>query len=344
MVGGRILGATEVEIFGAAPLFDAGPGDITLIDKPERAARLSQVTASAMVVPLDVSETLLSVPAIAVADVHRAFAAIVNHFRPGRTERRLGVSADAHVSATARLLGQVEVHPGAAIGDDVEIGDGSTIHSGACVMSGCKLGRNVTIFPNAVLYENTVVGDRSIIHANATLGCHGFGYKLVDGQHRSSAQLGHVRVGCDVEIGAGSTIDRGTYGATVIGDGTKIDNLVMVAHNCRIGRHNMLCSQVGIAGSTATGDYVVLAGQVGIRDHVNIGQGAVIGAQAGVANDVPAGARMLGSPAIPEREQKLQFAAVARLPEMRKQLKSLEHLVAQLLKEDGGELRGNAAA
>ena len=177
-------------------------------------------------------------------------------------------------------------------------------------MAGCRIGRGATIFPNAVLYENTVVGPRCVIHAGAVLGAYGFGYETVDGRHTLSAQLGNVVLGADVEIGAGTTIDRGTYGPTVIGEGTKIDDQVMIAHNCRIGRHNMLCSQVGIAGSTSTGDYVVMAGQVGVRDHVHIGERAVLGAMAGVINDVPDGARMIGIPATPEREQKLKQAAL----------------------------------
>ena len=146
-----------------------------------------------------------------------------------------------------------------------------------------------------------------------------------------SAQLGNVVLGADVEIGAGTTIDRGTYGPTIIGEGTKIDDLVMVAHNCRIGRHNMLCSQVGIAGSTTTGDYVVMAGQVGVRDHVHIGTGAVLGAKAGVTNDVPAGHRMIGIPATPEREQKIKQAALSKLPELRRQVKKLQNAVDKLL-------------
>jgi UDP-3-O-[3-hydroxymyristoyl] glucosamine N-acyltransferase len=162
------------------------------------------------------------------------------------------------------------------------------------------------------------------------LGAHGFGYKLVEGRHVLSSQLGFVELGPDVEVGAGSTIDRGTYGATVIGEGTKIDNLVMIAHNCRIGRHNLICSQVGVAGSTTTGDYVVMAGQVGVRDHVHIGTGAVLGAKAGVSGDVRDGVRMLGTPAVPEREQKLLFAAISKLPEMRKQLRELTRQVDAL--------------
>ena len=188
----------------------------------------------------------------------------------------------------------------------------------------------MTIYPNAVLYENTIVGDRSVIHAGAVIGAFGFGYKMVGGQYQLSAQLGYVEIGCDVEIGACSTVDRGTYSATIIGDGTKIDNQVMIAHNCHIGRHNMICSQVGIAGSTTTGDYVVMAGQVGVRDHVHIGERAVLGAQSGVANDVPEGAHMLGAPAVPLRQQKVQFAHLSRLPEMRQQIKELQRLVEAL--------------
>ena len=224
----------------------------------------------------------------------------------------------------------MDVYPLATIGDDVEIGAGTTIHSGVHIMAGSRIGEDVTIFPNAVLYENTVVGPRCLIHAGAVLGAYGFGYELVDGRHQLSAQLGNVEFGADVEIGAGTTIDRGTYGPTVIGEGTKIDDLVMVAHNCRIGRHNMLCSQVGIAGSTTTGDYVVMAGQVGVRDHVHIGDRAVLGAMAGVTNDVPEGSRMIGIPATPEREQKIKQAMMSRLPEMRQQLKRLQAAVDKL--------------
>lgn len=194
-------------------------------------------------------------------------------------------------------------------------------------MSGCQLGEQVVLFPNVVLYENTVIGARSILHANAVIGAYGFGYHQVNGRHQLSAQLGNVVIGEDVEIGACSTIDRGTYGATRIGDGTKIDNQVQIAHNCRIGRRNLICSQVGIAGSTTTGDDVVMAGQVGVRDHVHIGAGAMLGAKAGVMNDVPDGAAYLGIPATPERQQMLIQAALHKLPELKKQLKALQRLV-----------------
>jgi UDP-3-O-[3-hydroxymyristoyl] glucosamine N-acyltransferase len=341
MVGGTLIGPGDTEIEAAATLSMARARQITLVDSIEKSHRLQQTAASAAVVPRGLVPDKM--PAIQVADVHAAFAKIVCHFRPVRPQPRIGVSPHAVVSTSARLAHDVDVHPGATIGEDVTIGAGTVIHAGARIMAGCRIGEQVAIFPNAVLYENTMVGPRSVIHAGAVIGAYGFGYTAVDGKHQLSAQLGYVEIGADVEVGAATTIDRGTYGPTVIGEGTKIDNQVMIAHNCRIGRHNMLCSQVGIAGSTTTGDYVVMAGQAGIRDHVHIGDRAIIGAKAGVPNDVPADTMVFGIPARPEREQKLIFAAIARLPEFRHQLKAVQAAVARLEARLGHDGRGAAA-
>ncbi|MBN1589753.1 MAG: UDP-3-O-(3-hydroxymyristoyl)glucosamine N-acyltransferase [Pirellulales bacterium] len=331
LVGGRLVGDGDLVIRGAAPLAGAVPGQITLLDGPaDRNYSLTNCRASAVLASRD-NPPQEDMSSILVDDVHEAFSAILKHFTPPRKHRRNGVSPLAVISPSAKLDEDVDVHPYATIGDDVFIGAGSTIHSGARVMAGSKIGRDTTIFPNVVLYEDTIVGARCIIHAGAVLGAYGFGYTQVDGRHVLSAQLGNVILGADVEVGAGTTIDRGTYGPTSIGEGTKIDDQVMVGHNCQIGRHNMLCSQVGIAGSTTTGDYVVMAGQVGVRDHVHIGTGAVLGAMAGIINDVDDGKRMIGVPATPEREQKIKQAAFSKLPEMRRQLKKLQRVVDQYL-------------
>lgn len=329
LVRGVRQGDGATVIHGAAVLSDVAAGQITLVDQPERIKQLAQTQAAAVVVPTGVACEL---PSIAVADVHAAFAKIVCRFRPPRERTAVGISPSACVSPSAHLGEGVNVHPGATIGDDCRIGPGTTILPGTHLLAGCTIGRDAVIGPGAVLYENTVVGDRSIIHAGAVLGSHGFGYSQSAGRHVLTPQLGNVVVGADVEIGAGTTIDRGTYGATSIGDGTKIDNLVQIAHNCRIGRHNLICSQVGIAGSTSTGDYVVMGGQAGVRDHVHIGTGAMLSAMAGISNDVPDGAVMMGIPATPEREQKLKQAALAKLPEMRKEFKKLRQTVAALEK------------
>ena len=333
VVGGALWGDADLELTGAATLGLARVGEITLADCPDRDRELAASPAAAVIASPDVE--CGGKPAIVVKDVHAAFAAVVRRFHPPRAVQQIGVSPLASVSSSAKLAQGVNVHRGATIGDDAEIGPGTTVHSGVHIMAGCVIGRAVTLFPNVVLYEDTRIGDRCIIHAGAVIGAYGFGYRQVDGRHQLSAQLGHVEIGCDVEIGAATTIDRGTYGATVIGEGTKIDNLVMIAHNCRLGRHNLICSQVGIAGSTTTGDYVVMAGQVGVRDHVHIGDRAVLCSQAGVPNDVGPGEEVLGSPAAPLRQAKLQMAAISKLPEMRRQFRAMQRQFEELREELG---------
>jgi UDP-3-O-[3-hydroxymyristoyl] glucosamine N-acyltransferase len=244
------------------------------------------------------------------------------------------VDPRAFVHPTAQIGEAASIHPFAVVGEGSVLGARCTIHSGAVVGKHCKLGDDVTLYPNAVLYDDCIVGDRVIIHASAVIGADGFGYRQNGGRHVKVPQLGRVEIAADVEIGACTTIDRGTFEATRIGEGTKIDNLVQVAHNCQIGKHNLFISQMGIAGSSSTDDYVVIAGQVGVTDHVHIGAGAIIGAKAGVTKDVPAGQRTLGAPATPEREQKRILMSLEKLPEMRKELRRiLRHLGLQEEKE-----------
>lgn len=334
LIGGRLEGDGGTSISGAAIIRDAQSGDITLADNIKHAPQLAASGASAAIVGLSFQPKGL--PYIAVSDVHHAFAKVVTHLRRARSALRAGIAATAEIHPTAI------VSPQAAIGENVKIGPraiiddysivaaNTIVHGAVHVMTGCQIGESCELFPNVVLYENTVLHNRVTIHAGSVLGAYGFGYEQVDGAHRRSAQLGYVEIEEDVEIGACTTIDRGTYGATRIGTGTKIDNHVMIAHNCKIGRHNLICAHVGIAGSSSTGDYVVLAGQVGVRDHVHIGDRAVICAQAGVMNDVSPGSTLVGSPAIPEREQMIVFAASYKLPEMRKQFKALQRVVEKL--------------
>jgi UDP-3-O-[3-hydroxymyristoyl] glucosamine N-acyltransferase len=337
-VGGTLVGGTATTpITDAVTLETAGPDHITLVDHADKLHLLPKSKAGAAIVPQGSGP--LDRPTIEVADVHAAFAAVITLVRPPRSRVRTGVSQQAAVDPSARIASDVDIHPFATIGPDCEIGTGATIHSGARLAAGCRIGAGTEIFPNAVLYENTRVGDRCIIHANAVLGAYGFGYKVAGGAYAISAQLGNVEIGDDVEIGASTTIDRGTYGSTVIGSGTKLDNLVMIAHNVRLGRHNMICSQVGVAGSTTTGDWVVMAGQVGVRDHVHIGDRAILGARSGVSNDVEAGKTVLGEPAIELRDRKLQLATMSKLPEMRKDLKQV---IARVEALEGGRA-GRAA-
>ncbi|WP_425614771.1 UDP-3-O-(3-hydroxymyristoyl)glucosamine N-acyltransferase [Anatilimnocola sp. NA78] len=341
LVQGTLHGDEEMLITGAATLVAARPGEITLADNPKLAKQLAASQAAAVIVPLDY--TPHDVPHISVPNVHAAFATVVQCFRPQRTRKSIGISPSASISASARLSAGVEIHPLAYIGEDVDIGEGTTIHSGVRILEGSRIGAGVTIYPNAVLYENTVVGDRCNIHAGAILGAHGFGYNSTSGQHVLSAQLGWVELGCDVDVGACTCIDRGTYGPTTIGDGTKLDNQVQIAHNCRIGAHNLICSQCGLAGSSSTGDYVVMAGQAGLRDHVSVGDHSTIGAKSGVMNDVAAGSHVLGIPATDERHQLSCIVAVHRLPGLRQQITHMQRQLEALQARLPGGAQADAA-
>ncbi len=326
-VGGQVQGNRFTNCRNAKPLYEAGPGDVTLVEDRQGLQQAESIGVAAVVTKNADPECAL--PQLVVAQPHDAFAFIVAYFHPPRTLRGCGVSPAAHLDPSAKLGRGVCVQAGAQIGADVVIGNDCVISAGAVIMDGCQIGNDVTIFPNVVLYANTILEDRVLVHSGSVLGAYGFGYQTVGGTHRRAAQLGYVHVESDVEIGACVTIDRGTYGATRIGQGTKIDNHVMIAHNCRIGRHNLVCSQVGIAGSSVTGDYCVLAGQVGLADHVHLGDRVTVGAQAGVMSSIDSGSTVLGSPAMPIREQMQIFALIRKLPMMHHSLRKLEKLFGQ---------------
>jgi UDP-3-O-[3-hydroxymyristoyl] glucosamine N-acyltransferase len=285
-------------------------------------------------------------PLIRVADPLMAFARIVQRLHGNDVPADAGIHPSASIHPSARLAADVVVEPFVVVGRNSVIGKGSHLRAGVVVGANCRLGDEVRLHPHVVLYDNTIVGNRVIIHANCVIGADGFGYRCRDGRHEKVPQLGHVEIGDDVEIGACSTIDRGTFGATRIGAGTKIDNLVQIAHNCRIGRHNLFVSQSGIAGSSSTGESVIVAGQAGIVDHVNIGAGAIIGAQAGVTKDVLESQAVLGSPATPMREQKRILMTLEQLPDMRRRLRSVEKMLGLVEAERSlsGDSDGHASS
>jgi UDP-3-O-[3-hydroxymyristoyl] glucosamine N-acyltransferase len=325
LVQGKVLGDADLVVSAARPLGDAVPGDITFVEDEKHATGLDGCKASAAIVPMSIPRN--GIPVIQVSDPLKAFVTVVRHLH-GRPEPAVhGIDPRAHVHASAQIGEEASIYPFASVAEGSVIGARCRIHAGVAVGRFCRLGDDVSIYPNAVLYDGTILGNRVIVHANAVIGADGFGYRLQDGRYVKVPQLGHVEIGDDAEIGACTTIDRGTFQATRIGEGTKIDNLVQIGHNCRIGRHNILVSQMGIAGSSSTGDYVVIAGQAGIVDHVHIGDRAVVGAQAGVTKDVPTGLRVLGSPAAPEREQKRVLMTLEKIPEIRKDVRRIkQHL------------------
>lgn len=322
----------DPEVCGANPPGQAAKGEITLLDDEKQTTLLAQSDAIAVVVrkPLDID----GIPQIVVADPHQAFAQIVAYFRPPieSTVPSEGIDLTAEIDPTA------VVHPTAVIAAGTKIGARCRVMPGVVILQKCEIGADCVIHSGTTLYEYTRLGDRVVVHAGTVIGAHGFGYRQHEGRHLPTAQLGYVEIESDVEIGAGATIDRGTYGPTRIGAGTKIDNQVMIAHNCQIGRHNLICSQVGIAGSCTTGDYVVLAGQVGLKDHIHLGDQTIVGAQSGVMDDCPGKQVLLGSPATKQRDQMQIMAAERRLPEMRRELRQMQKEIQSLnerLREHG---------
>lgn len=328
LVAGKLCGDGELRCTGASPPAEATETEITMLDDPQHASRVAESAAAALVT----TETIASLrqAQIIVADPHAAFAKIVAHFRPPVTADH----SDYDTLGAPVIDSSARIDLRALVGGGASIGANTHLMPGAIVMPLCRVGTDCVIHPGVVLYPYTEIGDRVTIHAGSVLGANGFGYRQEHGRHVPTAQLGYVAVEDDVEIGAGVTIDRGTYGATRIGAGTKIDNQVQIGHNCSIGRHNLLCGQVGIAGSCTTGDYVIMAGQVGLADHLNIGDQAILGAQAGIMEDLPGDQVYLGSPATTQRDQMQIMAVQRRLPEMRRELKRLRREVTDLQDND----------
>jgi len=281
LVGGRCTGPADRVISGVGTLADAGPDQLTFLSNPRYASQLPDTRAGAVLVANDVGGD--DPRYIRVANPYLAWARVIERWfvpRPAPS----GVSPLASVSASAKLGANVAVGPFTTVGDDVVVGDDTVIYS------------------NVAIYAGSVIGSRCIIHSGTVIGADGYGFVVENGRHRKIPQIGIVRIGDDVEIGAGCTIDRASIGETIVGEGTKIDDQVMIGHGAKIGRHCILVAQVGIAGSAQLGDYVVIAGQSGVAGHLKIGDRAQIAAKSAALDDVPPDTKVMGVPAIPFRD------------------------------------------
>ncbi len=309
---------TNATITGVASLELAMPGDLAFLDNPKYAPALETTRASACLVSERyAARAPASVIPLVVADPYRAFAGVASRLyptalKPGSVFGSAGVSPGAFVHPEARLEAGVIVDPGAVIGPRAAIGAGTMISSHAVIGPDVRIGRNSSIGANASV-ANALIGDRVILHPGARVGQDGFGFAMGPKGHMKVPQIGRVIIQNDVEIGANTTIDRGANRDTIVGEGTKIDNLVQIGHNVSIGRHCVIVSQVGISGSTELGDFVVIGGQAGLTGHLRVGAGAQIAAQSGVMGDVPAGERWCGSPAILLKDFFRRYAALDRL-------------------------------
>ena len=297
-VGARFDGPRAQSVIGIAPLVEATSEELSFLANPKYRAQLEVTAAGAILVPANLEGA--DSRWIRVENPYFAMARIATRWFTRRSMPQ-GISPKAVIAPDAKLGANV------AIGDDVVIFQNVSIEAGSTI------GDKTIIYPNVVIYDGTRVGNRCIIHAGVVIGSDGYGFTMHEGKHHKIPQTGIVRVEDDVEIGAGTTIDRATFGETVIGEGTKIDNLVQIGHNVRIGKHCLLVSQVGIAGSAELGDYVFVAGQAGIGGHLKIGNRVQVGGGSKVFADVTDGMKVMGSPAIPFRDFARRQAALKRL-------------------------------
>lgn len=333
LVQGELRGDADRVIRDVAPLAEATPADLAYVASDKQLRALAASGAGAVLVSRSLAPAVAvpSAPALILVDeAQSAFIRVMLTFRPRPPRRHTGISPRATVAATATIGPECNIAAGAVIGEEVVLGARCDIHAGVVIGQGCRIGDDVVIHPNAVLYHGVRVGNRVIVHATAVIGADGFGYRFENGRFRHIPHTGTVVLEDDVEVGAGTTVDRAMIGTTRIGEGTKLDNQVMIAHNCVLGKHNAFAAQVGLAGSATTGDYVRCGGQVGVADHAHIGTGCSIGAMAGVSGNVPDGERYHGIPAGPEKEAVKAHLALKKLPEMRSQLRALEAAVRKL--------------
>jgi UDP-3-O-[3-hydroxymyristoyl] glucosamine N-acyltransferase len=318
LVQGKLLGDGALVIQSARTLQDANAGDITFVENDKHAQRLAQSNATAAVVPKNLS--ISGKALIQVADPLVAFVAVFQHFLGKAPFKPTGIDPRAIIDPSAQIGADPSIGPFVCVGAGTIIGARCQLQNGVTVGSNCRFGDDAMLYPNVVIYDDTVMGDRVIIHANSVIGADGFGYRFQQGRHVKVPQLSNVIIGSDVEIGACSCIDRGTFEPTRIGEGTKLDNFVQIAHNCQIGKHNALAAQVGIGGSSTTGNHVFMGGQAGVSDHIDVGHGAMLGAKTGSFHNIPAGKRMFLYPAQEERVAGRVIACLKKLPEMRKDL------------------------
>lgn len=318
---GQIIGDSTVQLHGFAPAATAQKGDLTFAENELFFSKAEQSSASAILVDKDFSSSQKVI--IRVPNARIAFARILPRFLPERNFPG-GVHPTAVVSPKAQINPSAHVGPFCVIEEEVRIGAGCILRGHNHLGAGTTLGDEVQLFPNVTLYDRTQIGNRVRIHSGTVIGSDGFGYVPDRGIHLKIPQIGNVIIHDDVEIGANVTVDRGALGPTTIGKGTKIDNLVQIAHNVTIGEHCLIVAQVGIAGSAKIGNYVTIAGQAGIGGHLKIGNQVIVFGQSAVMRDVNDGEKLFGTPAQPDRQMKRQMILSQQLPTLMRRVAELE--------------------
>ncbi len=329
IINGEIIGDGEIEINGVAGISDAKDGDITFLSGSKLLKELKNSRAAAVIVkePFEGIEK----PQLITKNPQHAFAKLLSHFYV-KPHPRKGIHKNTYVSDKAVIGQNVTIYPFAYISDDVSIGSETVIYPGVFVGEASLIGENCVIHPNVTIREGVSIGSRVIIHAGSVVGSDGFGYVFEEGMHQKIPQVGGVVIEDDVEIGANVTIDRATTGNTVIGKGTKIDNLVQIGHNVNIGKNVILVAQVGIGGSSKIGAGAILGGQAGVADHAIVEAGTMVGAKGGAMGEMKKGIYS-GILPMPHREWLKAMAVFAKLPELNKKIKELEDKIKLTIRE-----------
>jgi UDP-3-O-[3-hydroxymyristoyl] glucosamine N-acyltransferase len=342
LVGGRLVGDGSVVVTGIAPVDEAGPGHLAFLAARRYVRHAATTDGAGFLVSEELESELPSgASAVVVSDAYPSLRTLLQHFFP-EPEWTPGVHPTAVLGRGVELGEGVEIGPYAVLQDNVRVGDGCRIGAHCVLGPGTVVGAHTRLHPHVVAYAQTLIGRDVIVHSGARLGVDGFGYTYLDGRHAKMPQVGRCLIEDGVEIGANTTIDRGSLGDTRIGAGVKIDNLVHVAHNVRIGALSLLAALVGIAGSTRIGKGVWLGGQAGVGNQLEIGDGARVAVQSGVMGDVPPGETVSGYPARPHREDLKKHANMRRIPKIITRLRSLEAKVAEFSEGESGTAASSA--
>ena len=334
LIGGRVVGNGDTLITGASGIREAAEGDITFLSNPKYSSLMDKTRASAIVTSTEAEAQKTTKPIVITDNPSLAFVKIISMFTPVDAGHPKIIDYTAVLGKNVTLGQNVAIGAYCVIGDNVVVGDNTIIYAGCYIGDHTKIGGNTLIYPHVSIRERINIGSRVIIHSGTVIGSDGFGFATIKGAHHKIPQVGTVEIGDDVEIGANVTIDRARFDKTVIGRGTKIDNLVQIAHNVIIGENSLIVAQVGISGSTIIGNNVTLGGQAGLVGHINIGDNAIVTAQSGVAKSVPADTMVSGYPARPYMTTQRVNASLQNLPklfdlvkELKKKIETLEALV-----------------